>query len=557
MLLARRGIALLLACGLLASAAVASAAVAPRLADVETQTTSHLGFDQLSTHCAASTAARTTDLAYSGSASLKVHTENDAACSGPYARAIFQANSPQQLVEGDDLWFGAAIYLPAGFYGAHTSYTDLLRLDSYVRDDSGSTPFADRAEISFSSWSNDRLYVLAARGSTSRTLIGPVSPSELPEGSWSWVELHTRLSSANGSAYTELKIDGRSVGSSTTANLFSGAAPLNRFRHGIVSTGSSGSGNLTAYFDRVSINHTERGPKAQEPPTTTPPPPPTPTPPTAAESQVSLWRLNEASGAKAADAMGIAPGSYVNGPTLGVTGIVGDGTDTAASFDGVNDYVAIAPTPPLNMKAGLTLEAWAKADSLQGAVIRRNNSYELRPRGDGSVLFRVWTDKAARSLTSAAGTVAAGDVHHLVGTYDGASMKIYVDGSQVASMPQSGAITHDQNTLYIGRSDYSNTYFDGIIDEPAIYSRALSAGTIQDRFANGKPAAAAPRQAPSDPIDTADVSTDRTRPGSPPDDETESQAPPEVRSEPTAEGEGAELTVAEWLLWYWSMYLSL
>jgi hypothetical protein len=522
---------------------MADAAVVPRLAEVESQAASRLDFDQVSTHCTTSTVVRDTTLAYSGSASLKVHTENDGACSGPYARAIFKANSPHHLVEGDDFWFGAAIYLPTGFYSAHTSYTDLLRVDSYVGDDSTNTPFADRAEINFASWGNDDLYVRAARGSTNRVLIGPISPTELPEESWNWVEVHADLSSANGSAYTELKINGESMGSSETANLFAGAAPLNRLRYGIVSTGTSGSGNLTAYFDRASINRTELGPSTREPT------------PSETENPVSLWRLNETGGTKAADTMGVAPGTYVNGPTLAVPGIVGDGVDTAASFDGVNDYVAIAPTAPLNMKDGVTLEAWAKADSLQGSMIRRNNSYELRPRSDGSVLFRVWIGDTARSLTSAADTVSAGDVHHLVGTYDGASMKIYVDGSQVASTPQTGTMTHDDNTLYIGRNDYSNTYFDGIIDEPAIYSGALSAGTIRDHFEEGKTRGEALGQV-SDTSATADLSGYSSPVGS--QSEDESLALPEVSSEPTAEVEGNsnEFTLAEWFLWFYSMYLS-
>jgi hypothetical protein len=450
-------------------AASADATVVPRLAGVESPTASPYDFDQVGTRCEASSAVRDTSLAYAGSASLKVHTEDDAACGGPYARGIFQTNTPYHLVQGDDFWFGAAIYLPAGFYSAHTSYTDLIRIDSYVKDDSTDTPFEDRAEINFASWDNDDLYVRAARGATARKLFGPISPTQLPEGKWNWVEIHVELNSEEHWAATELKINGVSQGETHAANLFEGAAPLNRLRYGIVSTGTSGSGNLTAYFDRASISPTER----------------TPTP-SASESRVSLWRLNEASGSTAPDTMGAAPGTYVNEPTLGVSGIVGSRVDAAASFDGSNDHVAITPTAPLNMKGGLTLEAWAKADALQGSVIRRNNSYELRPQSDGSVLFRVWVNGTLQSLTSATGLVSAGSIHHLVGTYDGANMRIYVNGSQVASRSQTGSISHSGGTLYIGRNDGSSTYFDGVIDEVAIHSEALSAGTVLDHFEEGE-----------------------------------------------------------------------
>ncbi len=420
-------------------------------------------FDQVSTRCTASTAVRDTSLAYVGSASLKVHTENDAKCE-PYARGIFETNSPNHLESGDDLWFGAAIYLPKGFYEAHTSYSDLLRIDSYVNDKSESTPFEERAEINFACWDNDDLHVRAAIGSTNRELIGPLSPTYLPEGAWNWVEIHIRLDTQE--ALTELFINGSSIGGSGLGNLFNKAAPLNRLRYGLVSTGTAGSGNLTAYFDRASINSSERGPI-----------------PSTTESRVSLWPLNEPNGTLAADTTGTAPGTYLNGPTLGVTGILAG--STAASFDGVNDYVAISPPLPLNTKAGVTLEAWIKPDALQGSVIRRNTSYELRAQSDGSILFRVWVGESVQSLTTAKSMISTNNIHQLAATYDGASMRIYIDGEQVASRSQAGRITNGSSTLYIGWNDGGETYFDGIIDDPAIYSEALSADTVLNNFERG------------------------------------------------------------------------
>lgn len=406
---------------------------------------------------------RDTNLSYVGNASLKVHTENESECS-PYARGIFEFNSPYHLGPGDDFWFGAAIYLPKGFYEAHTSYTDLLRIDSYVNDKSESTPFEERAEINFACWDNDDLHVRAAMGGTNRELIGPISPTKLPEGTWNWVEIHVVLDETEG--LTELFINGSAVGGSGMGNLFGKAAPLNRLRYGLVSTGTSGSGNLTAYFDRASISLSERGPTPSE-----------------TESRVSKWPLNEQSGTLAADATGTAPGSYVNGPKLGVSGIVSE--STAASFDGVDDYVSISPTFPLNTKASLTLEAWINPNALQGSIIRRNNSYELRAQGDGSIQFRIWVGESVRSLTSEKNIIHTGEIHQLAGTYDGSTMRIFVDGKQVTSQSQSGRISNGSETLYVGRNDGSGTYFNGIIDDPAVSSEALSSTAILNNFEHG------------------------------------------------------------------------
>jgi hypothetical protein len=184
--------------------------------------------------------------------------------------------------------------------------------------------------------------------------------------------------------------------------------------------------------------------------------------------------------------MGTAPGVYVNEPTLGVEGIVGDRLDPAAYFDGIDDYVAITPTAPLDMKDGVTLEAWIEAKAFRGSTIQRFNSYELRAQSNGSVLFRVWIDGTYRALVTEPETLTPGDIHYLVGTYDGTSMKIYVDGSQVASRLQTGPLSHDPSPLYIGRNGRWDTYFKGIIDDVAIYSEALSANTILDRFERGE-----------------------------------------------------------------------
>jgi hypothetical protein len=478
---------LLVAIGLLAPAAVASAEPVSRLADLESVRVSPYEFDQVSTHCLTSVAARDVTKAYAGSSSLKVHTENDPICGGSYARGLFHANAQRHLVEGDDFWFGAAIYLEPGFYSAHNGYTDLLRLDSYVQDDGTNTPFAERAEINFASWSNDDLYVRAARGDNAVTLIGPISPSKLPEGSWSWVEVHVHLSATDGAAYTELKVDGQTLGSSRTANLFSGAAPFNRLRYGIVSTDWSGSGNLTAYFDRASISPTERGPLplASGEPVTPPPPPPVEAGPTS--SLVSLWRLDELGGTEAADAAEAAPGVYRNEPTLGAESLSGD-PGSAVSFDGIDDHVAIAPTAPLDLTKEITLEAWVKASSFRGSMIRRNNSYELRPLNNRGVLFRLWIEGTLQALAAPPETLTLGEAHFLVGTYNGQSMRIYADGSLVARRPLTGLLSHDDSDpLYIGRNDYVDTYLKGIVDNVAIYSEALTWQEIFEQYEAARP----------------------------------------------------------------------
>jgi len=46
-------------------------------------------------------------------------------------------------------------------------------------------------------------------------------------------------------------------------------------------------------------------------------------------------------------------------------------------------------------------------------------------------------------------------------------------------------MTHNSNTLYIARNDFSNTYFDGIVDDVAIYNKALSEATLSQHYQSG------------------------------------------------------------------------
>src|SRR6185503_10554648 len=69
---------------------------------------------------------------------------------------------------------------------------------------------------------------------------------------------------------------------------------------------------------------------------------------------------------------------------------------------------------------------------------------------------------------------------HLATTYDGATLRMFVNGTQVASKAQTGNIGPSTGALRIGgNAIFSGEYFSGRIDEVRVYSRALTAGEIQ------------------------------------------------------------------------------
>ena len=81
--------------------------------------------------------------------------------------------------------------------------------------------------------------------------------------------------------------------------------------------------------------------------------------------------------------------------------------------------------------------------------------------------------------------VTLGQWTHLVGTYDGTTMRLYVNGALIGATP-SGYVQNTQRPLWIatGRTESTPTfYLPGRVDEAAVYGSALSATRVQAHFA--------------------------------------------------------------------------
>ncbi len=64
-------------------------------------------------------------------------------------------------------------------------------------------------------------------------------------------------------------------------------------------------------------------------------------------------------------------------------------------------------------------------------------------------------------------------------TYDGLTMRLYINGTQVASRAATGAIQTTNSPLWIGGNSPYGEYFQGLIDEARVYNRALTQAEIQ------------------------------------------------------------------------------
>ena len=72
--------------------------------------------------------------------------------------------------------------------------------------------------------------------------------------------------------------------------------------------------------------------------------------------------------------------------------------------------------------------------------------------------------------------------HHVAGTYDGATMRLYLNGVEIGSNPVTGVV-NDGPVAEFGWGDYADTEsFFGALDDLAIYDRALEPGACARRL---------------------------------------------------------------------------
>lgn len=170
----------------------------------------------------------------------------------------------------------------------------------------------------------------------------------------------------------------------------------------------------------------------------------------------------------------------------------------AFSFDGVNSTMRIPASPALDVGAGggFTIMAWIKPSDVQGLhpLIQwsDNNMLNLwigiRPYENGVLRGDITDEQGNHFLVSSPGTLAGGVFQHVAFTYDKASGigVLYLNGVVVAQRQLGRQLAaHTKGDLWISqREDRPGNWstgrmFSGLMDEIALYNRALSASEIK------------------------------------------------------------------------------
>lgn len=218
-------------------------------------------------------------------------------------------------------------------------------------------------------------------------------------------------------------------------------------------------------------------------------------PPPAPEGLVLHFGFDEAPvGFVIPDLSGHGNKGRIAGASWAPAGRVGGG----CLFSSTDHFIAVPEAPSLNSNAA-TFMVWIKAaDGITGRTVLERNG------GQGFALAIGGESKGAargRPIATVGGQSCAGEVlvadnfwHHLAATYDGETLKLYIDGAaqkQTAAFKGPPAWAGKELTVGLNRSSPApgekGLSYQGLIDEVRVYDRALEATNVLAIYSASKP----------------------------------------------------------------------
>lgn len=206
------------------------------------------------------------------------------------------------------------------------------------------------------------------------------------------------------------------------------------------------------------------------------------------DNLVSYWKLDESSG-NAADSVGSNTLTNTNTATFGA-GKINNGTTLARAS---SQRFLGGTTASLQPASALTFSMWIYVNkspvsycAIAGNTLSGNQRgylFDMNVSGK-SLAFQIGNGTWGIVST----TYTVGSWTHIVGTWDGATVRLYKNGTGVGTPVSKASITYTSCGFSLG-TYYNDTtsanMFDGMIDEVGIWSRALSATEVTELYNSG------------------------------------------------------------------------
>ncbi|AHB42770.1 hypothetical protein RAAC3_TM7C00001G0934 [Candidatus Saccharibacteria bacterium RAAC3_TM7_1] len=165
-------------------------------------------------------------------------------------------------------------------------------------------------------------------------------------------------------------------------------------------------------------------------------------------------------------------------------------------FNGTSDYIHINDNANLRVGApGVTLAAWLKPVSISGCtvttpciIMNKENSYEVALISDGSIYYAFANTSPGWAWRNTGMVASSAQWSHFVITYDGTTIKGYLNGSWQYTLSGSGNFASNANALRIaarGGNGTVSAFLASTIDDVRIYNRPLGSSEVQSLASAG------------------------------------------------------------------------
>jgi hypothetical protein len=164
----------------------------------------------------------------------------------------------------------------------------------------------------------------------------------------------------------------------------------------------------------------------------------------------------------------------------------------AFGFNGTNQYLGAPWSSLYSGMSQMSAEAWFRCDAKPATdygMVIAGGSWQMRVNTDQTLGFWV-LDGPSNDWYGYTIPISLGQVYHAVGVKTATDIEIYLNGVRRFDLaldpaPFPEVVPPSASALNVGGLGVANTYFTGVIDEPAVYNYALSAEDVLDNFLTG------------------------------------------------------------------------
>ena len=217
------------------------------------------------------------------------------------------------------------------------------------------------------------------------------------------------------------------------------------------------------------------------------------------DAPIAYWSFDSATGTVVDDRTGHGHAAHLTDGGAALVALSPIANGKALHLDGGYALVDPADAAAFDLKDSLafSIEAWVDPDVVQPGPFQRvvsrdgangalyHDGYDLHvtTADAGGAGFVRWNGDDPPVEIAAGGSAPIGTFTHLVGTYDGAKVRLYVNGQKVSETASPSSIFRVDKPLTLGaRADDLAVKFSGAIDEVAIYDHALTEARVAVHF---------------------------------------------------------------------------